>query len=99
MLVLSRRKGESIRVGDDIVITIFELGRDQVRIGISAPRSTSVHREEVYEEILLANIAAANDTLRVTEVSRAQAQQALDQLPARPERVAASDSATTHSSC
>jgi carbon storage regulator len=83
MLVLSRRKGESIRVGDDIVITIFELGRDQVRIGISAPRSTNVHRQEVYDEILLANLAAANDSLG--EIVVVGSQQALDTLPARNE--------------
>lgn len=59
MLVLTRRLGESILVGDDIVVTVLELGRDQVRIGISAPRSVSVHREEVYQEILLENQAAS----------------------------------------
>lgn len=59
MLVLTRRIGESIRIGDDIVVTVLELTRDQVRIGISAPRSVSVHREEVYQEILLENQAAS----------------------------------------
>lgn len=60
MLVLTRRNGQSIRIGDDIVLTILESSRDQVRIGIRAPRSVSVHREEVYEEILAANRSAAN---------------------------------------
>ena len=60
MLVLTRRNGQSIRIGDDIVLTILESGRDQVRIGIRAPRSVAVHREEVYEEILVANRSAAN---------------------------------------
>ena len=59
MLVLTRRTGQSIQVGDDIVITVLEATRDQVRIGIRAPRSVEVHREEIYEEILLANRAAA----------------------------------------
>ena len=59
MLVLTRRNGQSILIGDDIVITILEATRDQVRIGIRAPRSVTVHREEVYEEILLENQAAA----------------------------------------
>jgi carbon storage regulator len=59
MLVLTRRTGQSIRIGDDIVITVLEATRDQVRIGIRAPRSVGVHREEVYEEILVANRAAA----------------------------------------
>ena len=44
-----------------IVVTVLELNRDQVRIGIRAPRSVSVHREEVYQEILLSNQAAAAD--------------------------------------
>lgn len=61
MLVLTRRVGESILIGDDIVVTVLELNRDQVRIGIRAPRSVSVHREEVYQEILLSNQAAAAD--------------------------------------
>ena len=61
MLVLTRRVGESILIGDDIVVTVLELNRDQVRIGIRAPRSVSVHREEVYQAILLSNQAAASD--------------------------------------
>jgi carbon storage regulator len=61
MLVLARRVGENILIGDDIVVTVLELNRDQVRIGIRAPRSVSVHREEVYQEILLSNQAAAAD--------------------------------------
>ena len=60
MLVLTRRNGQSIRIGDDIVLTILESGRDQVRIGIRAPRAVGVHREEVYEEIIVANRAAAD---------------------------------------
>ena len=59
MLVLTRRNGQSLRVGDDIVITILEATRDQVRIGIRAPRSVGVHREEVFQEILESNRAAA----------------------------------------
>lgn len=60
MLVLARRVGENILIGDDIVVTVLEMGRDQVRIGIRAPRSVSVHREEVYQEILLSNREAAS---------------------------------------
>jgi carbon storage regulator len=60
MLVLTRRNGQSIRIGDDIILTILESSRDQVRIGIRAPRSVGVHREEVYEEILVANRSAAS---------------------------------------
>jgi carbon storage regulator len=60
MLVLTRRNGQSLRIGDDIIVTVLEATRDQVRIGIQAPRSIGVHREEVYEEIIVANHAAAD---------------------------------------
>jgi carbon storage regulator len=55
VLILSRRAGESIVIGDDIVITVVEASRDVVRIGIDAPRSISVHRQEVYAEIAREN--------------------------------------------
>lgn len=51
MLVLSRRKGESIILGDDIVVTVVAIRDDVVRIGIEAPKEMSVHRREVYEAI------------------------------------------------
>ncbi len=51
MLVLSRLKDESIMIGDDIEITIVDVRGDKVRLGINAPRKTSVHRKEVYEAI------------------------------------------------
>ncbi|NLM27969.1 MAG: carbon storage regulator CsrA, partial [Clostridiaceae bacterium] len=50
MLVLSRKKGQSIMIGNDIEISIVEIQGEQVRLGISAPREVSVHRKEVYEE-------------------------------------------------
>ena len=58
MLVLTRRPGESIMVGKDIVITVIEIKGGQVRIGIDAPRDVQVHREEVYEQVRQENIAA-----------------------------------------
>lgn len=58
MLILTRKTGESIVIGDDIVITVVDAGRDQVRIGIEAPRSVSVHRHEVYQQISNENEAA-----------------------------------------
>ncbi len=51
MLVLSRHRNESIMVGDDIVITVVDIRGDKVRLGIEAPNSTPVHREEVYAAI------------------------------------------------
>lgn len=59
MLVLTRRKGESIVVGDDIEIRVLEVSGDAVRIGIKAPKEVPVHRREIYEAILEENIAAA----------------------------------------
>ena len=50
-LVLTRRSGETIRIGDDIVVTVLTTQSGQVRVGITAPRDIAVHREEVYERI------------------------------------------------
>ncbi len=52
MLVLSRKKNESIIINDNVVITIVDVRGDKVRIGIEAPRDVSVHRQEVLEAIL-----------------------------------------------
>lgn len=60
MLVLTRRANQSIVIGSDIVVTILEVRGDQVRIGIDAPRSVTVHREEVFAELERANRAAAS---------------------------------------
>lgn len=51
MLVLSRKKNESIHIGNDIVITVVEIRGDKVRLGIVAPLEVPVHRQEVYEAI------------------------------------------------
>ncbi len=51
MLVLSRQKDESIIIGDDIEIIIVDVRGDKVRLGITAPKTISVHRKEVYESI------------------------------------------------
>lgn len=76
MLVLTRRANQSIMIGDDVVVTVLEVRGDQVRIGIQAPRSVAVHREEVFAELAQANRAAARPP-----------QTALDQLGSlRPKR-------------
>ena len=59
MLALSRKKGESIVVNNDIEITILEVKGDQVKVGISAPKSVPVYRKEVYLQIQEANKAAS----------------------------------------
>jgi len=51
MLVLSRHRDESIMIGDDIVVTIVDIRGDKVRLGIDAPTTVPVHRQEVYEAI------------------------------------------------
>ena len=51
MLVLSRKKNESIVINNDVVITVVEIRGDKVRLGIVAPKEVPVHREEVYEAI------------------------------------------------
>ena len=58
MLVFTRRRQEAIRIGDRIEVRVLRVGRDGVRIGITAPPDVPVHREEVYEEIRQANRAA-----------------------------------------
>lgn len=52
MLVLSRKKNESIVINDNVVVTVVEVRGDKVRIGIEAPRDVTVHRQEVLEAIL-----------------------------------------------
>lgn len=59
MLVLTRRLNQSIKVGDDVEITVIEVRGDQVRLGVSAPRDVAVHRKEVYLQIQQENRAAA----------------------------------------
>jgi len=51
MLILTRRAGESIMVGDEVTITVLGINGNQIRIGIDAPREITVHRKEVYERI------------------------------------------------
>ncbi len=59
MLVLSRKKKQSIIISDNIEITIVEISDDQVKLGINAPREVSIHRSEIYEKIKREMKAAA----------------------------------------
>ena len=58
MLVLTRRAGESIVIGDEVRVVVLDVRGDTVRLGIEAPRSVQVHRAEVYAEVQAANAAA-----------------------------------------
>ncbi|QLB13836.1 carbon storage regulator CsrA [Bisgaardia hudsonensis] len=51
MLILTRKAGESLLIGDDISITILNIRGNQVKIGVNAPKEVSVHREEIYQKI------------------------------------------------
>jgi carbon storage regulator len=77
MLVLSRKIGESIRIGDDIVVTVLEVKGDQVRVGIEAPKHIKVHRQEVYVEIQEQNRQSA-----LQKADRSQLSKLLKGLPA-----------------
>ncbi len=60
MLVLSRKKNESIVINNDIVVTVIEIRGDKVRLGIVAPKEVPVHRQEVYDAIHGTSGAASN---------------------------------------
>ena len=60
MLVLTRKRNESIVIGDNIEITVVDIQGDQVRIGINAPKNVSIHRKEIYLEIQSENKKAAD---------------------------------------
>jgi len=63
MLVLSRKKGQSIMIGHDIEITIIDVQGEQIRLGINAPRDVTIHRKEVFEEIIQENKQAASTAI------------------------------------
>lgn len=84
MLVLSRQLDESIMIGDDIVITIVDIRGDKVRIGIAAPTTIPVHRQEIYEMIQRENMQAAFVEAQVSEPAPTTAAKPAVLRPKRP---------------
>lgn len=62
MLALSRRIGESIMIGNDVEVTVIEVKGEQVRLGINAPKSVTIHRKEIYLQIKEANREVADSS-------------------------------------
>jgi carbon storage regulator len=60
MLILTRRVGESVVIGEDVTVTVLGVKGNQVRIGINAPKHVAVHREEIYERIKSGRAAGDN---------------------------------------
>lgn len=70
MLVLSRKKGESIMLGDHIELVVLSIEGENVRIGINAPKQVEIYRKEVFESIQKANREAATHTLSPMHIGR-----------------------------
>ncbi len=70
MLVLTRKVGEAIVIGNDVVVTVLEVRGGQIRIGIDAPRSLSVHRAEIYQQVTAENQRAVANVGESTEAIR-----------------------------
>ena len=68
MLVLTRKSGETVRIGEDITITVVEVKEGQVRLGISAPQGVRIYRQEVYEKIVRDNLVSSS--ISVEEFSK-----------------------------
>ena len=60
MLILTRRLGEKINIGDDITVTLLDIKGAQVKLGIQAPKNIDIHRNEIYEKIREANLGSSN---------------------------------------
>ena len=67
MLILTRRGGESLRIGDDVSVTVLGIKGSQVRLGVNAPKSVSVHREEVYDRINDENSKNSGENTKTSE--------------------------------
>jgi carbon storage regulator len=68
VLVFTRKKGESLVIGNEIEVTILNIGSGGIKVGITAPRHISVHRQEVYEAIRRENMAASKSQIPSLDV-------------------------------
>jgi carbon storage regulator len=66
MLILTRRVGETVMIGNDVTVTVLGVKGNQVRVGVNAPKEVAVHREEIYERIKREEQAAGGATQPVT---------------------------------
>lgn len=69
MLVFTRKRNEAIVIGDGIEVRVLRVGKDGVRLGVTAPREVAVHRQEVYELVSAANASAATAGLTVSDAT------------------------------
>jgi carbon storage regulator len=81
MLVLTRRVGQALKIGDDVEITVLQISGDQVRLGITAPRQVQVNRKELVEQIAQENVLAAQSAAGVEDLD-----QVLPQAAPQPEQ-------------
>ena len=68
MLILTRKPGESIYIGEDVKITIVEIRGHQIRVGIEAPKDMRIYREEIFKQIRTENAEAAESTKKSAQV-------------------------------
>ncbi|MCF7936677.1 MAG: carbon storage regulator CsrA [Synergistales bacterium] len=81
MLVLTRKSGESLMLGEDIEITVVEVRKDGVKLGIDAPRDVPIWRKELFDEIAQANVSATQPQLAKSELDKLFTQQHQQQEP------------------
>jgi carbon storage regulator len=86
MLVLSRKKDETIMIGDEVEITIVDVRGDKVRLGITAPKSIPVHRREVYDAIQREKKAAAESQNHVEQESKEEPEKEPQEPAEKPSR-------------